>query len=132
MTPEDIRAAIAASPELQALVPNTVALANALSLGRVKLMPREIGNGLILATIGLEAGNTLLDLIANEPIYRHVRPLLEQGRLDISTPLARASIDTMVSTEHAIALKALAEVADPVEEMDVRHAIFASSGELLV
>jgi len=38
MTPQEIRDAITAAPELQALVPDTVALAAALSVGRTRVV----------------------------------------------------------------------------------------------
>jgi len=80
----------------------------------------EIGNGLILATIGLIVGNALLDMINAAPDFRHVKPLLEQGRLDISSPLARGALDSLVGVVdgftqgHADAIKALAQRQEPV------------------
>ncbi len=41
----------------------------------------EIGNGLILSTVGLEVGNALLDVLNGAPDFRYIKPLLEQGRL---------------------------------------------------
>lgn len=45
MTQDEIRAAISGSPELMALVPDTVALAAALSAGRTRVVSHEIGVG---------------------------------------------------------------------------------------
>ena len=104
-------------------------IAAALSVGRTKLQHTEIGNGMILSTVGLTVGNALLDVIYNAPDFRYVKPLLEQGRLDISSPLARWALDTLVSVvqdftqEHADAIKSLAVVADPVTEQDVAKAL---------
>lgn len=131
MTAEEIRAAIAASPELRALASTphpTQALAAALSAGRVKLVATEIGNGLILSTIGLAAGNALLDVLNTVAEFRYVRPLLDQGRLDVSTPLVRAALDGLTTPEAAAALRALAERPDPVSELAVRQAIYNDDG----
>ena len=105
------------------------AIAAALSVGRKKTVPTEIGNGLVLATIGMTVGNALLDVLNNAADFRYVKPLLEQGRLDISTPLARAALDGLVGVvagfeqSHADALKALAEVDDIITPHDVAKAL---------
>lgn len=100
------------------------AIAAQLSAGRSKLVPVEVGNGSILATIGLASGNALLDVIYNAPDYRYVKPLLDQGRLLINSPLAREALDALVSGSvitqpEADALKALAEVPAPVSVQQV-------------
>lgn len=129
--------------EIQSLQPellaqqDTQAIADTLSAGRVKLEPTEIGNGLVLATIGLEAGNALLDAIYNTPDFRYVKPLLEQGRLDISTELSRGSLDVLaqaqvITQEQADAIKALAERPDPVSEFEVRCLCWSVTGEWMV
>lgn len=105
------------------------AIAAALSVGRKKTVPTEIGNGLVLATIGMTVGNALLDVLNNAADFRYVKPLLEQGRLDISTPFARAALDGLVGVvagfeqSHADALKALAEVDDIITPQDVAKAL---------
>lgn len=141
MTPDEIRAAIAASPALQALVPDTHALAAALPPVR-KASGRAIGNGSILETIGLVAGNALLDVIASQTAYRYVKPLLEQGRLIASSPLVASALTALVgqtiaagvtfTQAHADALIGLGYDNEAVSEFDVRRAIFADDGELLV
>lgn len=81
---------------------------------RTKLVPTEIGNGMVLSAVGLTVGNALLDVIYNAPDFRYVKPLLEQGRLDISSPLARGALDSLVGVAegfeqaHADAIKNLA------------------------
>ena len=125
---DDIRAL---PPEMLA-TQDTQAIADALSAGRKKLVPTEIGNGLILETIGLTAGNALLDAIYNAPEFRHVKPLLEQGRLRVDSPLVRSTLDALVpavlTQEQADAIKALAEQPDPVDEMDVRRVCWSDDG----
>lgn len=104
------------------------AIAAALSAGRTKTVPTEIGNGMIIETIGLAAGNALLDAIYGNADFRYVKPLLEQGRLRIDSPLVRATLDGMVGAgvitqAEANALKALAVQADPVTAYDVGYAL---------
>lgn len=102
---------------------------------RTKLVPTEIGNGLVLSTVGLTVGSALLDIINTAPDFRYVRPLLEQGRLDISSPLARDALDSLVGVSgfeqsHADALKNLAvrecsraeELGITVNDFEVRQA----------
>lgn len=104
-------------------------IAATLSAGRKKLVATEIGNGLVLATLGLTVGNALLDVLNNVPDFRYVKPLLEQGRLDISTPLARDALDGLVGVvegftqEHANTIKSLAEVDDRITPQDVARAL---------
>jgi hypothetical protein len=141
MTPEEIRAAIAASPALQALVPDTVAIAAALPPVR-RPNGRTIGNGSILETVGLVVGNALLDVIASQPAYRYVQPLLEQGRLIAASPLVAQALDAMAgqqiaagvtfTQEHADALTGLGYDSEPVLEFDVRRALFNDDGSLAV
>lgn len=113
---------------------DTAAIAVALSAGRVRVVSMEIGNGLVLATVGLTVGNALLDVIYTAPDFRYVKPLLEQGRLDISSPLARGALDSLVGVApgfeqaHVDALKALAEQPDPIDEMTVRKVCWSDDG----
>lgn len=130
MTPDEIRAAIAASPALQALAAerNDAAIAAALSEGRTTLVPTEIGNGTILETIGLTAGNALLDVINTAPDFRHVKPLIEQGRLRLDSALVLGTLQslvaaTVITQAHADALIARATAPDPVPVNDVSDAL---------
>lgn len=133
ITRDDIHAAVAA--EVIA-ARDTAAIAAALSVGRVKRVPTEIGNGTILETIGLTAGNALLDVINSAAEFRHVKPLLEQGRLRVDADLVRATLDALVpsvlTADQAQALKALAEKPDPVDEMTVRCLAWSDTGEWLL
>ena len=125
--------------EIQALDPalvasrDTQAIADALSVGRMKPSDREIGNGTILAVLGLTAGNALLDAINNVPDFRHVKPLVEQGRLSIGGPLVAIALAGMVlegviTQADADKLLAIAVEPDPVSEFDVRQACWADNG----
>lgn len=140
MTPDAIRAAVAASPELLALAKqataDTQAIADALSLGRTRAVPTEIGNGTILEVLGLTTGNALLDVINNQPDFRHVKPLVEQGRLRLDSVLVQATLQSLVpavlTQAQATALLARAQMPDPVPEFDVRCALWADDGALKV
>lgn len=136
MTAEEIRAAIAADPALQALVPDTQALAAALSAGRVRYVETNIGVGTIIEVLGLSVANPVLDAIYASPDYRHVKPLLDQGRLRLDSEFVRGALQAMVpallTQAQRDALVARAAVADPVSEYDVRCAIYADDGSLRV
>lgn len=136
MTHDDIRAAIGASPALKALVPDTTALADALSAGRARFVETNIGVGTLIEVLGLAVANPVLDAIYAAPDYRHVRPLLDQGRLRLDSPFVRGALQSMVpallTQAQRDALVARAQVPDPVSEFDVRCAIFADDGSLKV
>ena len=116
---------------------NDVEIAAILSVGRVTTAYTEIGNGLILATIGLTSGNTLLDYLATDATFRHVRPLLEQGRLDVSSALVRGALDSfaaggVITHGEANALKALAETPNPIHYNSVSDALNVAEGRLVL
>jgi len=112
--------AILASKDVQAI-------ADAFNVDRTKIVPTEIGNGVILETMGLVAGNTLLDAINAVPDFRHVKPLLEQGRLRVDSALVRATLDSLVpavlTQAQADALKALAVKPDLVSPAQVANVL---------
>ena len=125
MTAEEIRAAIAADPALQALVPDTVAIAAALSQGRTRWKHTDIGVG------------TIIDALYASPDYRHVKPLLDQGSLRLDTvaqagmlqPLVTGGLLTQAQLD---ALIARAKEPAPVAEYDVRVAIYNDDGSMKV
>ena len=137
MTVDEIRAAIAADPALQALVPDTVALAAALSVGRTRYVETQIGAGTIIEVLGLAAANPVLDALYAAPDYRHVKPLLDQGRLRLDAvaqagmlqPLVTGGLLTQAQLD---ALVARAKEPAPVAEYDVRVAIYNDDGSLRV
>jgi len=136
MTHDEIRTAISADPALQTLVPDTASLAEALSAGRMRWTPTEVGVGTIIEALGLAAANAVLDVIYAEPSYRHVKPLLEQGRLRLDSAFVRGALQGMVpallTQQQCDALLARATAPDPVSEYDVRCAIYADDGSLRV
>lgn len=137
MTPDEIRAAISADPALQVLVPDTQAIADALSAGRTRWKHTEIGVGTIIEVLGLAAANPVLDALYASPDYRHVKPLLDQGRLRLDTvaqagmlqPLVTGGLLTQAQLD---ALIARAKEPAPVAEYDVRVAIYNDDGSLKV
>ena len=128
MTADEIRAAIAADPALQALVPDSQAIADALSVGRTRWKHTEIGVGTIIEVLGLTAANPVLDALYASPDYRHVKPLLDQGRLRLDVvaqagmlqPLVTGGLLTQAQLD---ALIARAKEPAPVDEYQVRVAI---------
>ena len=137
MTAEEIRAAIAADPALQALVPDTVALAAALSVGRTRYVETNIGVGTIIEVLGLAAANPVLDALYAAPDYRHVKPLLDQGRLRLDAVAQAGMLQPLVTSElltqaQLDAIVARAKEPAPVDEYDVRMAIYNDDGSLKV
>lgn len=137
MTHDEIRAAISADPALQALVPDTQAIADALSTGRTRYVETHIGVGTIIEVLGIAAANPVLDALYASPDYRHVKPLLDQGRLRLDVvaqagmlqPLVTGGLLTQAQLD---ALIARAKEAAPVAEYDVRMAIYNDDGSLKV
>ena len=110
---------------------DTQAIADALP-PVVTIRAREIGKGKVLGTIGLEAGNKLLDTIDNVADFRHVKQLVANGWLDVGDALTRVMIDQVCTPEDGAALKALAEISTPIDEMTVRRVCWSDNGEWLV
>jgi hypothetical protein len=105
---------------------------------RTKPAPFEAGKGEVLNALGLECGNAFCDYVDVTPDLRHVKQLLEAGRLRLDTPTTIDMVNGMVdieisrgvifSQENADTLLMLAHVPDPVSEYDVRCAIYADDG----
>lgn len=137
MSKDEILAAITASQSLMALVPDTVALASALSQGRTRPNNYPIGKGDVLAAIGLSAANIVLDAVEQQPEYRHVIHLLQAGRLDSSSEMFVQAVDLLhaggaMTRAEADKLISMGREPDPVPEFNVRCAIFNDDGSLAV
>lgn len=113
-------------------------IAGILSVGRTRSTPTEVGNGTVLEALGLEVGNALLDvLLSTNPAspYRHVRPLLEQGRLRLDLAPAQMALGSLIgveiapgvtfTAEHVAALIARTRTADPISTNQVSDALNA-------
>lgn len=109
-------------------------IASIVNIGRTKPNNREIGNGTILETIGIAAGNNLLDVLMTDNNFRHVKPLLEQGRLIISSPLVATTLQTMVpavlNQDQANKLIALGRESDFVTVSEVGNALYNVDGSI--
>lgn len=155
MTPEQIRAAITASPDLQALLPDTVALAVALSSGRTEVYPRmtsarglaelystgPVGAEVVLmklegAAATMKASNDQQQKVLGSLIARQLGFLAGDG-LDFGSTALRGMLDQFVvlgilTADEVAGLKAIATRPAPVAEFDVRVAIYADDGTLKV
>lgn len=113
---------------------NCEELARIMSVGRTRANTREIGNGSILETLGIAAGNALLDVINSDATFRYVKPLVNQGRLLIGAPLVQATVQSLASAvltqEQANALCALGHEPNPYTAQDVAEAVFNPDGSL--
>lgn len=123
--------------QLQALIPDTRAIADALFGIETYTVTTEIGAGSVLATLGLESGNALLDAIKTTPEFRHVWPMIEQGRLDLSSPLVEEALSSLVSAEvitieEKLALISLCTRPVAVSEDDVKKALWNDDGSLAI
>ena len=142
MTPIEIRAAINADPDILALVPDTQAIADALSVGRVKVgtVSREwlatwsASNGMraIMQDVSETAGHPLRS-IALATLY--VLAGAADG-IDLSQSQNIAMVQAWVTAGampqiEADNLIALATTPDPVSEWDVRVAIINDDGSVL-
>lgn len=120
------------------------AIADALSVGRTKIISREVGDGAIALALGTPAGPIFmlqLEQSANTPVTEATPPELvaqiavarqawrsiNRVGFDVGNPGVRAGIDAMVGTlltaEQAEAIKALAVVPDPVTSQEVTKAL---------
>lgn len=130
----DARAAI--DPEFAALVQsrNDVGIAAALSAGRVRPVETFGGYGYVMERLGPTGGAALLDALesmaASSPPIKWAFRLLERGALDFGSAATRAQLDALVAggvlpAPAAAALKAGAEVADPISVDAVSDALNA-------
>jgi len=137
MTVEEIRSAISSDEQLMALIPDTQAIADELSGRESYKVPFEIGAGGILATLGLERGNALLDAVQSTPGFRHAWPMIEQGSLDLSSPMVEMALGMLVqgeviSSSEMQQLLSLCLRPLEVPEVDVKRAIWNDDGSLAI
>jgi hypothetical protein len=138
MTPAELLSLIdartAMDAEFAALVKdrNDVGVAVALSVGRVRAVETFGGYGYVMERLGPTGGASLLDALesmaASSPPIKWAFRLLERGALDFGSAATRAQLDALVGAgvlpaPAAAALKAGAEVADPVSVSDVSAAL---------
>jgi hypothetical protein len=147
MTPEQIRAAIAARPEL-AGVTDTHTLAAALSVGRTRMRSRMVSERGILDTypggpVAADALLTRLEAFAATAVplasivARALRFLRMPDGIDLGAPATVVMLDALaqggaITTTEREHLRAMVTEPDPVDEMSVRRAIWADDGTLLI
>lgn len=147
MTPEQIRAAIQARPEL-AGVTDTVALAAALSQGRTRVRSRMMSERGILdqypgGPVQADALLTTLEAFAATPtpmasiVARAIRFLRQPDGIDLGAPATQVMLDALaaggvITSQQREHLRSMVTVPDAVDEMDVRRAIYAADGTLLI
>ena len=104
---------------------------------QVVLVGTEIGKGKVIEAIGMDAANDILDVIDSQPPFRHVKQLLENGWLDVSSPVLREQLDQLaiagvISAENVAKIKSLAEQRHRVDEYEVRKLCWSDDGQWLV
>lgn len=111
------------------------AIADAVNVGRVKVVSREGGIGTILNVLGPDEGAKLLDqleLVAGaSSAVKWGMKLIISATFDFGLPASRAMIDQLVPEPARSLLKAIAEQPDPIGEFDVRCALYAEDGTFL-
>lgn len=109
-------AALVASGDYQAI-------ADALNVGRSKIVPKLGGIGLVLETLGPVDGAALLDALeaqaATVPALKWAFTLVNRGELDFGSAATRAMITTLIPSPAKEALLAVAEVPDAVTAAQV-------------
>lgn len=139
MTPQQIRDAIAASPELQALGGNTQAIADALSAGRTKIISHFASERGILerhpsGPLAADALMSKLEAFAATAhpmasiVKRAMKFLSNPEGLDIGAPttrglLAQLTAGGVLTEGERAGLQAMATVADPITHTQVGAAL---------
>lgn len=143
MTPEEIRQAITESPTLTNLLPDSQAIADAMSEGRTRSAPvRRADFAVWCGATGLRAA--VEDHAANvdSPLRSAALTIRDfLGGAAESIDFALAGNQQMlaawqmagaITQPEADALIALGREPDPVREIDVRRAIWADNGERII
>ena len=118
--------------QIQALDPALVAsrddgaIAAALSVGRIKVVQKLGGIGLVLETLGPVDGAALLDgleaMAASNSALKWAWVLINRGELDFGSPATRGMIAQLVPEPARTALLGVAEVPDTISSQDVTKA----------
>lgn len=134
ITLTDIQAKVA--PEILA-THDTQAITDAFNVGHTKVVTKLGGIGLVLEALGPVDGAALLDgleaMAPAVPALKWAFTLINRGELDFGSAATRGMIDMLVG-QGAIplaagdALKATAEVPDPIDELTIRKTVLADDG----
>ena len=139
MTPSEIRAAISESPSLTALLPDSQAIAGAMSAGRTRAAPvRRADFAVWCGATGLRAAVEDHAANADSPLRSAALTIRDfLGGAAESIDFSLAGNQQMlaawqqagaITQAQADALMALGREPDPVAEMDVRRAIWNEDG----
>lgn len=139
MTPDDIRAAIAADPALTALLPDSQAIADAMSEGRTRAAPvRRADFAVWCGATGLRAAVEDHASNVDSPLRSAALTIrdflggaaetIDFGLAGNQQMLAAWQMAGAITQEQADELMALGREPDPVAEMDVRRAIWRDDG----
>lgn len=122
------------SPELLASR-DDVAITAKVNENRTKVATTLGGIGTVMEALGPTDGAALLDqleaMAATVPAVKWAFVLINRGELDFGSPATRAMIDQLIPGPAGAALKATAEVPDPIDELTVRRACWSDAGEWL-
>ncbi len=119
---------------------NDVAISSVLSSGRVRVEPRRVGIGTILATMRPNGGaflDALEQLATTDSTVKWTLKLIEQSNFDIGLPATREEL-TAFATEHPAltaniqALLAVAAIDDPIHYNAVSDALNVAEGRLVL
>jgi hypothetical protein len=142
MDAQAIRDAITSDPALMALVPDTQAIADAMSQGRTvtgDVTAHDIRQYLMLVDLLLpieestsptcKAATRALEIF---PVFDLSNPMIAYKLGQVLDGLVADDLVPDFTEEHKLTILSLAQHPDPVSEFDVRKAIFADDGEVLV
>ena len=105
------------------------AIAAVVNVGRTKVVPTLGGIGTVLETLGPASGATLLDnleaMSATNSAVKWAFVLINRGELDFGSLATRQMIDLLIPGTAGEALKAVAEIVDPVTAQQVSDALGA-------
>jgi len=109
------------------------AIADLVSVGRMKPSKIEIGNGTIIEILGdLVVGNALLEHLHTQSTFKYIVPLLDQGRLKLASPLVTQIINSLVPSiltqDQANKLISAGLEPDRVSAQEVADALFNTDG----
>lgn len=110
------------------------AIADIISVGRTRPKAYEIGKGTIVEVLGLAGANAFLDIIDGDATYRHVKHLLQDGRLRVDSALVVQLVQGfmqagVISANGGAALLALGREPDPVTAAEVSRAVRGPWGD---
>ncbi|OQB10827.1 MAG: hypothetical protein BWY21_00134 [Parcubacteria group bacterium ADurb.Bin216] len=96
-------------------------IADKVNVNRTKITYRtgEIGIGTILEVLGLQVGNALLDAIYANAMFKYVKPLLEQGRLIINSPIVQGTLASLIGQQLSAEVTFTQEHADALNVLSV-------------